>query len=365
MRLLRLVVSDLHLGTGYQPGQMNPLEDFFHDEKFTELIAYYDMRAGDAEMEVVMNGDIFDLLKVKIDGEWPTEITEAIACDKLRQCMDGHPKFVRALRDLMEKDRRRIVYLPGNHDLDMWFPAAQALFTSYVSPGAPDRVRFITKTDTYSLPEGIQIRHGHQLERVHRVDYQRMTRKRRDGIEVLDLPWGSLWILEVMNPAKEERTYIDRIQPLGRFLAGSLIFDPSFVFRFMWRSFKHFVQHRVFGVRAWRERMRTLNRMLREEIFSLGTMDDAAIRELRKLKGVRTLIVGHSHTPRYQSLPTGKVLINTGTWVPMINLDLRYLGQTSGLTYALIEYDHAGVPRASLLRWQGTHEPFETIHYAD
>src|SRR3954469_6905000 len=159
MKLIRLVVSDLHLGTGVQSGKLNPHEDFFEDDRFGEMIAHYEAQAGaDSEIELILNGDIFDLLKVKVDGRWPTEITEEVAAEKLRLCLEGHPKFVLALRRFMASARRKLVYLPGNHDLDMWFPGPQELFKRYVAPGASsERVRFITASDTYYLPEGIQI----------------------------------------------------------------------------------------------------------------------------------------------------------------------------------------------------------------
>ncbi len=236
------------------------MEDFFHDDRFAELLSHYDRVAGaDTEVELILNGDIFDLLKIKIEGKWPTEITDEIATEKLKQCLEGHPRFVHSVREFLSRPNRRVTYLPGNHDLDMWFPGPQELFRRYVAPGdAADRVRFITSSDTYYLPEGIQIKHGHQLERIHRVDYERMVEKRRDGSEILALPWGTLWILEVMNPAKEERNYVDRIQPLGRFLVAGLLFDPTFVLRFLWRSTVYFLKYRIFTLRAWRERIRQL-----------------------------------------------------------------------------------------------------------
>ena len=49
----------------------------------------------------------------------------------------------------------------------------------------------------------------------------------------------------------------------------------------------------------------------------------------------------------------------------MINLDLRYLGQDSGLTYATIEYDNRGTPITNLRRWYGSQHPSETIVHAD
>jgi UDP-2,3-diacylglucosamine pyrophosphatase LpxH len=367
MKLLRVVVSDLHLGTGVRRGELNPFEDFHHDRQFAELLRHYDAEAGpDTEVELIMNGDIFDLLKVKIGGVWPTEITPEIASEKLQQCLEGHPVFVQAVREFIQKPNRRLTYLPGNHDLDMWFPAPQELLRRYVAPGPlGEKVRFVTSTDTYHLPEGIQIRHGHQLERIHAVDYTKMTRKRRDGVEVLDLPWGSLWILEVMNPAKEIRNYIDRVQPFPRFIFAGLLLDTMFALRFTWRSTLYFLRRRVFTLRAWRDRIKNIGRMLREEIIALGGFDEHATRSLRKLHGVHTLIVGHSHAPRYRALPGNKILINTGTWMRMINLDLRYLGQDSGLTYALIEYTEAGKPRTSLMRWHGSQQISEPVFYAD
>ena len=46
-------------------------------------------------------------------------------------------------------------------------------------------------------------------------------------------------------------------------------------------------------------------------------------------------------------------------------LDLQYLGQDSGLTYAIIEYDDDGKPRTRLMRWYGKQTPCEVVPYAD
>ena len=367
MKLTRLVLSDLHLGTGSRPGELNVFEDFHYDDELGELLAFYEREAGDdGEIELILNGDIFDLLKVKIGGVWPIEITDEIATEKLRKCLDGHPRFVNALKEFMANERNRLVFLPGNHDQDMWFPGPQELFRRYVAPGAAgDRVHFVTSSDTYYLPEGIQIRHGHQLERIHRVDYKRMTRTRRDGTEILDLPWGSLWILEVMNPAKAQRSYVDRIQPLSRFLVAALLFDTRFVLSFLYHSSIYWVKQRLLNLQAWRERLRWFPKALREEIIALGGFDEAAVRALKKLRGVQYLIVGHSHGPRFRQLPDGKILVNTGTWMRMINLDIRHLGQDSGLTYCRIEYSDDGRPIVNLLRWMGARRPYQVIPYAD
>src|SRR5262245_61671762 len=63
VKLIRLVLSDLHLGTGVAEGQLNPLEDFFYDDRFAELLDHYEKRCGEPTgIELILNGDIFDLL---------------------------------------------------------------------------------------------------------------------------------------------------------------------------------------------------------------------------------------------------------------------------------------------------------------
>jgi len=366
MNLLRLVLSDLHLGTGVRQGEPNPFEDFRHDEELADLLAHYERELAGTPIELILNGDIFDLLKVKIGGKWPHEITNEIATEKLRQCLDGHPRFVRALRDFLKRPSHRIVFLPGNHDLDMVMAGPQELLRRYIASGLPeDRLEFVTDSDTYYLPDGIQIRHGHQLERIHRVDYRRLTRKRRDGTQILDLPWGSLWILDVMNPAKQQRSYVDRIQPLLRFLLGSFLFDTRFVLQFLWRSTIYFLKWRVFNIGAWRERLFRIPELLRQDILALGGYDEASLRELRRLRGVTHLVLGHSHGPRFLTIEGGKVLVNTGTWMKMINLDVSHLGQDSGLTYCTIRYGDEGPPKVALNKWHGPRRPYEVVPYAD
>src|SRR5258706_8205086 len=136
MKLLRLVLSDLHLGTGSRPGELNVFEDFHYDDELSDLLGQHDREVGaEGEIELILNGDVFDLLKVKIGGVFPTEITDGLATEKLRQCLDGHPRVVHALREFLSRPGRRVVFIPGNHDLDMWFPGPQELFRRYVAPG--------------------------------------------------------------------------------------------------------------------------------------------------------------------------------------------------------------------------------------
>ena len=366
MKVVRLVISDCHLGTGTRRGQANPYEDFHEDERLGEFIEHYSSGAyASHEVELILNGDIFDLMKVEVDGHWPIQISEALAVEKLRRVLEGHPRVTAALRAFLAKRGKRLTYIPGNHDIDMWFPGAQQLFRAYVAPGAlASRVRFVTSSDAYSLPEGIQIRHGHQLEAIHRFDYRNMTVPGPSGEPVLNLPWGSLWCLEVLCPAKRRRQHLDYVVPFRRFILGSLLVDFRFTLLFCIKTVAHFLRKRLSQAQRLRDKVRILPAVLKDEIFAIASYDDAALKALRRTHGVHTLIVGHSHAPLCRVIEGGKQYINTGTWTRMVNLDITRLGQDTGRTYALIEYDSDGQPQTSLMRWNGAMRTCEAVTHA-
>ena len=62
-----------------------------------------------------------------------------------------------------------------------------------------------------------------------------------------------------------------------------------------------------------------------------------------------------------RSFARGKVYINTGTWMPMVNLRLSNLGQSLALHYGLVEWRDDGPPRASLHRWHGRRADTEEV----
>jgi UDP-2,3-diacylglucosamine pyrophosphatase LpxH len=367
--LIRLVVSDLHASTGRRRGVFNPLEDFHSDDKFVEFLDYYGSwtRRG-RRIELVLNGDIFDLLKVPggpEDDPYTDEITEDVAAEKVRMALDGHPAISDALSSFLAREETQITYIPGNHDIEFLLPAAQRAFRERIAPGSlATRVRFIDSTDTYHLPEGIQIRHGHQLESVHQFDYKHLMSARREGEPIIALPWGSLMVLHVLLQAKQERYHVDHIVPQKRFIMAALLVDFRFAVRLVAGLAFHFLRTRAFPkegnvLRKFWEGLK----VILHEIKPVGQFDTSAKHELLKVRGVHTLIVGHSHEPRYWRLTQDKLYVNTGTWVKMININLHHLGQDSGLTYALIEYDDRARPRTSLMRWHGEYDILKPVPY--
>src|SRR6185437_12389193 len=97
----KVVVSDFHLGKGrhFRDGTQNILEDFIYDKEFAEFLNYY--RSGsfaDADVEVILNGDILNLLQIDTYGVHTHLITERATIRAVERIVVGHPEFFQALR---------------------------------------------------------------------------------------------------------------------------------------------------------------------------------------------------------------------------------------------------------------------------
>ena len=118
---------------------MNIYDDFKEDERLAQLLERY------SGSHLVLNGDIFDLLKVPVMGQFPDEISQRLAGIKLFKCLKGHPRVIQALSRFLKNEASEITYLPGNHDMELLFPGPQALFTRFISgQETHPRVKFIT-----------------------------------------------------------------------------------------------------------------------------------------------------------------------------------------------------------------------------
>jgi UDP-2,3-diacylglucosamine pyrophosphatase LpxH len=129
MRRFGLVLSDLHLGSGHQRGRINIYDDFKEDDRLSQLLLKHASgEFGDESVHLVLNGDIFDLLKVPVMGTFPDAISERLAKIKLYRCIKGHPQVFAALTRFLENGKNAITYQPGNHDMELHFPGVQRLF---------------------------------------------------------------------------------------------------------------------------------------------------------------------------------------------------------------------------------------------
>jgi len=358
-----VVVSDMHIGAGHRKGVVNFFDDFRRDAEFAALLHRYS--SGDyagQDVELVMNGDIFDLLKVSAHGQFTERITETVGVHKIRRCLVGHPRVVRALNTFIGIPHKRITFLPGNHDMDFLYPEVQRTFCQAVT-GAPEdpRVRFVADRPYYDIEGGVQIHHGHQFEALHAFDWNHLFLDHK-GKQILNLPWGSLFILNVINHYKTERPYLDLVKPFWPLMAGGLLFDTRFTMRFLAKSGQ--ALGRFYLSPTWRRRRpfeRLSQFVLQDHAFFSG-LDGHARQILKRNGSVRVVSMGHVHTETCRSFARDKLYINTGSWVPMINLDIQNLGQNTAPHYMLVRSTDKGEPRASLMRWNGRRPVTEEVN---
>ena len=183
-----IVVSDLHLGRGIDPAtkRYHRLEAFFYDEDFRAFCRWIcaDAAARGAPMTLVLNGDVFDFLR--IEPEIPPEgtslerrfgalVTPPVAARMVADILAGHPAFVEALAGVLAAEHD-LVLVCGNHDLELQWPQVQeevrrALAAALDSPaagasggtsGALARLRF--EPWFHYEPGRIWIEHGCQYD---------------------------------------------------------------------------------------------------------------------------------------------------------------------------------------------------------
>lgn len=354
----RLVVSDFHLGKGryFRDGTQNILEDFVYDREFAEFLTYY--RSGhfsDAEVEIVLNGDILNLLQIDTYGVHTHLITERSVVRAIEKIVAGHPEFFNALRKFAATPGHTVSYVVGNHDAGMLFQGPRRAFEEAID--AP-----VSWHDVYYRVDGIHIEHGQQYEQFARVDMDRPFITRGLPEPVLNLPWGSLFVAVLLPKIKQERAHVDKVRPFSNFLSWTLVHDIRWGIKTALGIAK-FVMDTVFLKSRYQIRSGVgATLALLKQITIYPNYDKIAFRILEENEDVNTVIFGHTHVLRYRQWREGKEYFNEGSWNEITNLDLSEYGTRTRLTYAYVEYPAPGSsgaqrPQVRIKEWKGAWRP--------
>lgn len=175
------VISDLHLCEAEPVNEKFPLwkkyktEQFFFDDIFSDFLNHLVEKAGGEQVELVLNGDIFDFDSVMMlpeDPPYELSLVERIrglhpqeekACFKIKVILDAHKAWLDALRSFVQKGHR-VIFVIGNHDLQLHFERVQEIILEelQLSGRETSLVRFcewfyISNKDTL-------IEHGNQYD---------------------------------------------------------------------------------------------------------------------------------------------------------------------------------------------------------
>lgn len=171
-------ISDIEMGRG------DITDDFSDDVRVAEFLEDIKAQNKDEKVTLVLNGDIFDFLKMCYENEYPRYITQEISFWKLEQTFQNHQKVFQALREFLADPRHRIHFVIGNHDADLIWPALQARLKEKL--GNEDRVTF----DYWFKHKDLHAEHGHLQDPFFRHNTKKPIISFR-GKKILNLPWGS------------------------------------------------------------------------------------------------------------------------------------------------------------------------------
>lgn len=367
----KIVISDCHLSAGrFYEGQLNPHEDFHHDGDMVRFFDYFSNGlyglhpdGSPVEVELILNGDYFDPLNVPIHGEFEEAITESVALQKIEACIQGHPLVMEALRRFANKPGKRITYLVGNHDAELFFPRVRERITKEWDPNRKfpsEKVEVVADRDRLTYEGGVEVRHGNQFEAGNMMNFEKPLITEFVDEPVLNIPWGSIYVMKIINRMKWERPHVDKVRPVKIFVLFGLVLDTWFTLRFCLHTAYYFLKTRFVWSPKRRSRLLVTLGILRQET-RLSRDLEAEARDLLDVRtDLKTVIFGHTHRPMDKVYPDGKQYINTGTWTRMINLDWSGLGQHLRRTFAYVEIE-GGEARSELREWVGEYQPHQSF----
>lgn len=171
------VISDLHLSDVEEADPAHPLwkrhkqTDLIADGRLESLLAHLRALSHGEPIELVLNGDIFDFDGVAVvpdPAPWPVSRIERLrgllpeepkSEWKLARIVSHHPLFLGALRVWLSEGHS-LVFVIGNHDLELHWPACQAVLREAL--GEPEQLR-ICEFYTISHHDTL-ITHGNQYD---------------------------------------------------------------------------------------------------------------------------------------------------------------------------------------------------------
>ncbi len=301
-----LVLSDIEMG---EPG---PYDDFPHDGFLADLILSYVRPPYDGmPVDLVLNGDILDLLKTSIGGNYTRYVTADVALQKIQIVLDSHPGFMEALKAFGShgSGNKRIFFIAGNHDTEILFPEVQRHLRA-----------LLADVPHFEFP-GLQLtlgpvyfEHGHQRDTIFAMDPEQLFVE-FNGEKILRLPWGTCALLDAAMPLRPLLYHHDRLRP--RFLIFERMpkirkvivkaFRRYWMRDYLWESIVHYG-----------DPTRELSwKMIREIVFRLYTADpdvvlsDDLAQLLKTSPDLEVVSIGHLHTPSWQ-MHARRYLVQTG-----------------------------------------------------
>jgi UDP-2,3-diacylglucosamine pyrophosphatase LpxH len=359
--MIVLVVSDFHLGAGtfLADGQKNIHEDFHEDTRFFEFTNYYSSGLyAEEEVHLVLNGDIFNLITIPVDGSYNHFWDDTKSAQALEVIAKGHVKFFEALRVFASRPQKKVYFVPGNHDNGMDFPLVQKKFEELIkSP-----VKFGLSLEI----QGVYIEHGHRYEAINTVPKEKYYITGPEGKKILNLPWGSLFCIHMLPKLKEYRPHLDKVRPLPSYIKWCAFHDTRFFLYMFFKVITYLITSLFSRYTNQNGNFKTTLKILKQ--VTIYPKYGAKIWGLLKRKGekIKVVVMGHTHIAESRIYPSGQIYLNSGTWNPIPSVDAGMHESTSKRTYVyikIIQGKGSKNPKyeAVINNWYGEWSPFREM----
>jgi UDP-2,3-diacylglucosamine pyrophosphatase LpxH len=232
------VISDLHMGgrPGFQIMNRGPRLGRFIQQLAVRPDAESERRVG-----LVINGDAIDTLSEKLDGYIAVTEAEQILERLFRD--EAFEPVWSALAVFVRQPHRRLVFIIGNHDIELSLPVVQHSIRSRLAGGdaaAVGRIEFAVEGTGYSCHVGnlrVFCTHGNEVDGWNVINHEALRQLVRDqnaGMPFNAAAWtpnaGTRLVRDVMNEVKRRHPWVDLLKPEKNVVLGVLLtIDPTLV----------------------------------------------------------------------------------------------------------------------------------------
>jgi UDP-2,3-diacylglucosamine pyrophosphatase LpxH len=227
------VVSDIHMGgpAGFQMFNMG--------SRLGNFIRSLAVHHPKKDVGLVMNGDIFDSLAEDEDGYIAFQDAESMIA-RIAKDPAFEPVW-NGLSSFVQKPKRHLVLVMGNHDLELAFPNVQFLVRHRIAAGDPlalGRIAFFANGAGFSCMVGgarVLCTHGNEVDDWNIVDQESLS----DLASAINADrfyplseWrpnaGTRLVVDVINAIKREYPFVDLLKPETKALVPILlVMDPG------------------------------------------------------------------------------------------------------------------------------------------
>ena len=175
-----IVLSDFHLSDEEPPHPTNPLwkkfksKEFFIDKEFKKFLNAVEQKV-DEEVELVLNGDIFDfdsILKLPDDPSfhisWLEKMRglsseESKSRFKMKVILYDHALFFQTLKEFIQNGNR-VVFVIGNHDMELHWLSVREDIINRLDLDEKEKERICFCEWFYVSNKDTLIEHGNQYD---------------------------------------------------------------------------------------------------------------------------------------------------------------------------------------------------------